>query len=249
MYSYPHYLQTPYSPYQYMQMDYQSLYNQLYLQCQNQFPQFRQPTFHQAQQPVQQLNYITISDDEESTPKQEIPKPIPTQPIQSVQTLKQITKMLDLDQLEASGKLFDCESSPPPPLPKQITQKPKKHMSKQQKKRKNKITQYTAKRQIPCIKQVQINKNRQQQVFQQSSVKVRLIRVYERNEDQFLKLYEKLKLNFPQANDEDVVIILNNCNKDYQKAESFIQQSGCSISYYLNSQKDQQIDETTTDGK
>ncbi|CAD8211423.1 unnamed protein product [Paramecium pentaurelia] len=245
MYSYPHFFKPTYNPYPYMQMDYQTIQYQLYLQYQNQYPQFRPAPYQQTQQPVQQQNIITISDDEEKVPNKEVIKPTPKEQIQSVQTLKHITKMLDIDQLEASGKLYDCESSPPPPLPKRIIQKPKKLIQKQEKKRKNKIKRYPVKRPIRCIKQVQISKDRQQLLFPQSSIKVRLIKVYERNDDQFLKLYEKLKLNFPQANDEDVVILLNICNKDYFKAESLIQESGCFISYYLNSQKDQQIDETT----
>ncbi|CAD8198862.1 unnamed protein product [Paramecium octaurelia] len=233
MYSNSHFYKPPYHYYPYTHFQYPTMYNPIYFPYPNQIQQFRPTVFHQAPQPVQQQTYITISDDEESMPKKEVQQQSSSQPIQSLQTQKQIVRMLDLDYLESQGKLYDCESSSLPPLPKRIIQKPHKPIYRQQKKRKQKSKRQPAKKAFRYIKQVQISKTRQQLDFPQSSVKVRLIKVYEKNEDQFLKLYEVLKLNFPQANDEDVAVILNICGKNYSKAELLIQESGCFISQII----------------
>ncbi|CAD8087616.1 unnamed protein product [Paramecium primaurelia] len=229
MYSNSHFYKPPYYPYPYTHFQYPTMYNPFYLQYHNQIHQFKPTVFHQVPQPVQQQNYITISDDEDSIPKKEIPQQSSSQPVQSLQTQKQIVRMLDLDYLESQGKLYDGESSSLPSLPKRIIQKPQKLIYKQQKKRKHKCKRQPAKKPFRYIKQVQISKTRQQLDIPQSSVKVRLIKVYEKNEDQFLKLFEILKLYFPQANDEDVATILNICDKNYTKAELLIQESKCFI--------------------
>lgn len=40
-------------------------------------------------------------------------------------------------------------------------------------------------------------------------------------------------MNFSQTNDEDIAIILNMVGKDYQKAETYINENGLFIQSYL----------------
>ncbi|CAD8210125.1 unnamed protein product [Paramecium pentaurelia] len=195
--------------------------------------------------PTQQQQIIIISDDEECVEVPKIEKSIPTQTINTTQSQKQIAKLLDLDTLEAQGKLYDYESSPSPQLPKRVIKKPPKPLYRPQKRKVIKSRKEPIKHSYQKIKHVQIGAERQQLQYAQSNVKAKFIRVYEKQEDKFSKLFDQLKLNFQEANDEDIAIILNMVGKDYQKAETFINENGLFIQTYLQNYKDLSEDDST----
>ncbi|CAD8072383.1 unnamed protein product [Paramecium primaurelia] len=231
-----HYQTPPYLYPQYLQPQY---YNQ------NNFLQYKHPQFQYAPLPTQQQQYILISDDEECVPIQKIDKPIPTQTINTTQTQKKTVKLLDLDTLEAQGKLYDYESSQSPPLPKRIIKKPPKPIYKPQRRKQIKIRKEPIRHTQQKIKHVQIGIQRQQLNYPQSNVKAKFIKIYEKQEDNFSKLFDQLKLNFSEANDEDIAIVLNMVGKDYQKAETFINQNSFFLQSYLQNYKDISEDDST----
>ncbi|CAD8126592.1 unnamed protein product [Paramecium sonneborni] len=234
MYTNPDFCKPPQQPNSYTYQQIVEMYNQLYYSIHNQL--FLLAMRNKTQLPIQQSNYITISDNEESIPQKEI-KPTPSQPIQTIQTQKQITQMLDLDQLEVQALLL---SNYQKGLFKNL-----KNFYLSNRKKKNKIKRQSSNKPFRCIQQIQISKEKQLLQLSQSNVKVRLIKVYEKNQDQCnYETLSKLKTSFSFAN-EDVAVILNISDKNYSKAESFIQHYGPDISYHLKSYKDQQIHQTT----
>ncbi|CAD8190671.1 unnamed protein product [Paramecium octaurelia] len=211
----------------------------------NQFLQYKHPQIQQAPLPPKQQQYILISDDEECVPIQKIDKPAPTQILNTTQPQKKTAKLLDLDTLEAQGKLYDYESSQSPPLPKRIIKKPPKPLYKPQKRKQIKIRKEPIRHSYQKIKQVQIGAERQELNYPQSNVKAKFIKIYEKQEDKFSKFFDQLKLNFSEANDEDIAIVLNMVGKDYQKAETFINENGSFLQSYLQDYKDLSEDEST----
>ncbi|CAD8121321.1 unnamed protein product [Paramecium sonneborni] len=236
-YKFPQY---PYQPplYIYPQFLHQQYFPYNFLQC-------KPPQYQQAQIATQENNFIIISDDEECVPVTKIEKPVPTQTINIPQSQQKLAKFLDLDTLEAQGKLYDYESSPPPPLPKRIIKKPQKPLYKPQKKKQIKNRREPIRHSYQKIKHVQIGAERQLLHYPQSNVKAKFIRFYEKQDDKFSQLFEKLKINFQDANDEDVAILLNIAGKDYQKAETFINENGMFIQSYLQNYKDLSEDDST----
>ncbi|CAD8122001.1 unnamed protein product [Paramecium sonneborni] len=239
--SFPYkFTQYPYQhpPYIYPQFIPQSYYPYNFLH-------FKPPQYQQAQIPTTEQNFIIISDDEECVPVPKIEKPVLTQTINVPQSQKQKAKFLDLDTLEAQGKLYDYESSPSPLLPKRIIKKPQKPFYKPQKKKQIKNRREPIRHSYQKIKHVLIGAERQLLNYPQSNVKAKFIRFYEKQEDKFSHLFEKFKINFQDANDEHVAILLNIAGKDYQKAETFIEQNGIFIQSYLQNYKDLSEDDST----
>ncbi|CAD8150585.1 unnamed protein product [Paramecium pentaurelia] len=201
------------------------------------------PDLLQIQKQQQQKVVITISSDEEKVskkPQEQAPKPVVEAPPQP----KKQPKILDLDQLESQGRVYDYESSDSPQLPKRVSksinfQKTMRQMhyesfqSPKQKKKTIKNRKEPTRIQPKLAKQVQIGRQRQLIEFPQSSVKTRLIRVYTKNEEKFQKLLNILLQNFPNANDEDVVRILNFTGKSYEKAINFVQENGFLVQYLI----------------
>ncbi|CAK69326.1 unnamed protein product (macronuclear) [Paramecium tetraurelia] len=208
------------------------------------------PQHHQKQQ--QPKVVITISSDEEEVhpkPQEQAPKPVAKPPPQP----KKQPKILDLDQLESQGRVYDYESSASPQLPRRVSkglnfQKTMRQMhyenfqSPKQKKKPQKIRKEPTRIQPKIAKQVQIGRQRQLIVFPQSNVKTRLIRVYTKNEEKCTqynifetvqKLYNIILQNFPNVNDEDVVRILNFSGKSYKKAINFVQENGFLVQYLI----------------
>ncbi|CAK56455.1 unnamed protein product (macronuclear) [Paramecium tetraurelia] len=228
-YQYPH----GYSPY----------YQHQQLMFYRQFIPAAVPEMQHTQKQQQQRVVITISSDEEKAPKktqEQPPKPVIEAPPQP----KKQPKILDLDQLESQGKVYDYESSDSPQLPRRVSkslnfQKTMRQMhyesfqSPKQKKRPIKNRKEPTRIQPKLAKQVQIGRQRQLIEFPQSSVKTRLIRVYTKNEEKFQKLLNILLQNFPNANDEDVVRILNFTGKSYEKAINFVQENGFLVQYLI----------------
>ncbi|CAD8209926.1 unnamed protein product [Paramecium octaurelia] len=238
-------------PYKFAQYPYQHpvyLYQQ-YLPQPNynyyNFQHYKPPIYHQTQMPTQQPKIIIISDDEECVSAPKIDKPLPAKTVNTTQTQKQIAKLLDLDTLEAQGKLYDYESSQSPPLPKRIIKKPQKPLYRPQKRKVIKTRREPIRHSYQKIKQVLIGAERQLLHYPQSNVKAKFIRVYEKQEDKFSKLFDSLKANFSEANDEDIAIILNMVGKDYQKAETFINENGLFLQSYLQNYKDLSEDDST----
>ncbi|CAK81152.1 unnamed protein product (macronuclear) [Paramecium tetraurelia] len=242
--------QYPYQPPVYLYPQYIPQPNYNYYN----FQHYKPPMYHQTQIPTQQPQIIIISDDEECVPVPKIDKPLPTKTINTTQSQKQIAKLLDLDTLEAQGKLYDYESSQSPPLPKRIIKKPQKPLYRPQKRKVIKTRREPIRHSYQKIKQVQIGAERQSLHYPQSNVKAKFIRVYEKQEDKCMyhryidlvsKLFESLKANFQEANDEDIAIILNMVGKDYQKAETFINENGLFLQSYLQNYKDLSEDDST----
>ncbi|CAD8055819.1 unnamed protein product [Paramecium sonneborni] len=210
---------------------------------QRQFPSVMVPDLQHNQKQQQQKEVITISSDEEKVPKkpqEQAPKPVVQAPVQP----KKQPKILDLDQLESQGKVYDYESSDSPQLPRRVSkslnfQKTMRQMhyesfqSPKQKKKPIKNRKEPSRIQPKLTKQVQIGRQRQLIAFPQSSLKTRLIRVYTKNEEKFQKLLNILLQNFPNANDEDVVRILNFTGKSYEKAINFVQENGFLVQYLI----------------
>ncbi|CAD8140422.1 unnamed protein product [Paramecium pentaurelia] len=208
-----------------------------------QFPYFIMTDLLHNQKLQQQKVVITISSDEEDAPQEpqeQAPKPVAKAPAQP----KKVPKILDLDQLESQGRVYDYESSVSPQLPRRVSkslnfQKTMRQMhyesfqSPKQKKKPQKNRKEPARIQPKLVKQVQIGRQRQLIVFPQSNVKTRLIRVYTKNEEKFQKLLNIILQNFPNANDEDVVRILNFTGKSYKKAINFVQENGFLVQYLI----------------
>ncbi|CAD8057270.1 unnamed protein product [Paramecium sonneborni] len=238
---FPHYYNQ--MPWQYqIQHSYQYNHHQLMF-YQRQIPSVVMPDPQQNQKQQQPKEVITISSDEEKVPKkpqEQAPKPVVQVPVQP----KKQPKILDLDQLESQGKVYDYESSESPQLPRRVSkslnfQKTMRQMhyesfqSPKQKKKPIKNRKEPSRIQPKLAKQVQIGRQRQLITFPQSSVKTRLIRVYTKNEEKFQKLLNILLQNFPNANDEDVVRILNFTGKSYEKAINFVQENGFLVQYLI----------------
>ncbi|CAD8131705.1 unnamed protein product [Paramecium octaurelia] len=199
------------------------------------------PLHHQKQQQTKVV--ITISSDEEEVPpkpQEEAPKPVAKPPPQP----KKQPKILDLDQLESQGRVYDYESSASPQLPRRVSKglnfkKTMRQMhyetfqSPKQKKKPQKIRKEPTRIQPKIAKQVQIGRQRQLIAFPQSNVKTRLIRVYTKNEEKFQKLFNIISQNFPNVNDEDVARILNFSGKSYKKAINFVQENGFLVQYLI----------------
>ncbi|CAK82011.1 unnamed protein product (macronuclear) [Paramecium tetraurelia] len=205
-----------------------------------------------------QIEAITIySDDEQPIvkPKEQIQKVTPV-----LQINKGQQKLLNLDQLQLQGKLYDNESSDSPLLQNKVQKCLKYQKSKIQNKNENlqslKLKKKILKPQrqpkssnLSIIKQIQIGKYRQQYKFNQSSVKTQLIKVYTKNEDELQKLRELLLINFPNSSDEDAVKLLNVTGKSYEKAIDLIKKNELLVQYILETNKNNEYledDDKTT---
>ncbi|CAD8049233.1 unnamed protein product [Paramecium primaurelia] len=194
----------------------------------------------------QQIEAITIySDDEQPIikPKEQIQKVIPV-----TQNNIGQQKLLNLDQLELQGKIYDNDSSDSPLLQKRVQKCLKYQKSKIQNKNESlqplkvkrkiiKPQKQPKSSQLSIIKQVQIGKYRQQYKFNQSSVKTQLIKVYTKNEQELQQLRELLLINFPNSNDEDAIKLLNVTGKSYEKAMDLIKKNELLVQYILETNK------------
>ncbi|CAD8058212.1 unnamed protein product [Paramecium sonneborni] len=228
-----------YNPSQYIQSYYQQL--SLYYLLQRQI----NPQIYQGIQNYKhQIETITISSDEEQPiikPKEQLSKIKPAE-----QNIGK-SRILDLDQLEQQGKIYDDNSCESPLLQERvqkclISQKSKIQTRKslQPFKLKKKILKTQKQSKNYCLKvqkQVLFGQQRQQYQFNQSSIKTQLIKVYTKNEEKLQKLKELLLMNFPNSNDEDAVRLLNATGKSYEKAMDLIKENELLVQYILETNK------------
>ncbi|CAD8141324.1 unnamed protein product [Paramecium octaurelia] len=203
-----------------------------------------------------QIEAITIySDDEQPIvkPKEQIQKVIPV-----LQINKGQQKLLNLDQLQLQGKIYDNDSSDSPLLKNKVQKCLKQQKSKIQNKNESfqslKLKKKILKPQrqpkisnLSTIKQVQIGKYRQQYKFNQSSVKTQLIKVYTKNEDELQRLRELLLINFPNSSDEDAIKLLNVTGKSYEKAMELVRKNELLVQYILETNKNNEYLEDDDD--
>ncbi|CAD8060124.1 unnamed protein product [Paramecium sonneborni] len=198
----------------------------------------------------QKIETIIISSDEEQPiikQKEQLSKVIPA----ALQKKGQ-KRILDLDQLELQGGIYQNDSFESPLQQERVQKCLKSQQSKilnrneslQPFKLKKKILKSKKQPKKYCLKgqkQILIGKQRQQYLFNQSSVKTQLIKVYTKNEEKLLKIRELLHQNFPNSNDEDAIRLLNATGKSYEKAMDLIKENELLVQYMLETNKINEI--------
>ncbi|CAD8074554.1 unnamed protein product [Paramecium sonneborni] len=160
----------------------------------------------------------------------------------------QASRILDLDYLLQSGRVYDDDSCQS--IIKQVqtrNQKSKSDVSKseqKQNKMKKKVEQILKKE-----KSVHLGTQFQQFQFSSSSLRPRYVRVYKKNEDLCIKrfqlvqlLFEELQQVYPQCTDWDVILLLDLSINNFDKAFKLLKESSYFVQYYLQVQSINNVD-------
>ncbi|CAD8145457.1 unnamed protein product [Paramecium octaurelia] len=158
------------------------------------------------------------------------------------------SRLLDLDDLVQSGKIYEDDSCQS--LVQQVQTRNQKNNSKvskseqKQNKMKIKIEQVQRKE-----KNVPLGTQCQQLQFQSSSLRPRCVRIYQRNEELCMKrfylvqlLFEELQQIYPQCTDWDVILLLDLSKRSFDTAFKLLKESSYFIQYYLQVQSISNLD-------
>ncbi|CAK77846.1 unnamed protein product (macronuclear) [Paramecium tetraurelia] len=151
----------------------------------------------------------------------------------------QISRLLDLDDLLQSGRVYEddsCQSI--------ISQVQTRNQKNNNKVSKSEQKQNKLKKKVEQVqkseKNVHLGTQCQQLQFPSSSLRPRYVKIYQRNDELCMKRFQLVQLLFdemsqiyPQCTDWDVIQLLDLSNKSFDTAFKLLKESSYFVQYYL----------------
>ncbi|CAD8158381.1 unnamed protein product [Paramecium octaurelia] len=153
----------------------------------------------------------------------------------------QIPRLLDLDDLLQSGRVYEDDSRQ-----SIISQVQTRNQRNNNKVSKSEQKQNKSKKKVEQVqkreKNIHLGTQCQQLQFPSSSLRPRYVKIYQRNDELFQLLFDELSQIYPQCTDWDVIQLLDLSNKSFDTAFKLLKESSYFVQYYLQVQSLTNVD-------